>query len=161
MRSATAALPRLLESDDLAAAGETVRGHVRPTNQDAFLVLGPGVPGVDRSDCGFLFGVIDGIGGERGGEIASEIAKQTLLEYCADPAGTGPAQVEKLLYEANRRIIARTFRQLGLRRMGAVVSCLWTDCERVVLLHAGDTRVYGIADGGIVQLTEDQCDERA
>ena len=158
-RTMTIAPPTLLASDVLEAAGHTVKGPVRPTNQDTLLVLGPGLPIVDDADRGYLFAVIDGLG-RKGGAVAAEIARETLLEYYSEPGDAGPERLERLLHEANRRIIAETFRRLELRRMGAVFSCLWTDGRRTELLHAGDSRVYGFVGDEMIQLTEDEADER-
>lgn len=151
-------LPEVHECDHLAAAGELHRGLIKAMNQDRVVVWGPGVPIVDKAGGGYLFGVVDGMGGTKGGEVAAERTVTTLLEYYRSPAGTGPDRVEALLHEANRRICAEQLVVEERDTMGCVVTLLWVDEERAELFQVGDTRAYGVDADGITLLTEDDRD---
>jgi len=151
--------PRLLEGDDLSAAGETHRGRMKTISQDVVIVWGPGIPLVDRAEAGFVFGVVDGMGGEPGGEVATDIIRTTLLEFYRSPGGGGPERLAGLVHEAHQRVCDRQGAVPEIAKMGAVLSCALIDDERIVLLHVGDTRVYGIRAGQIERLTTDDAGE--
>ena len=146
---------RLLEGDHLSAAGETSRGRVKTINQDVVIVWGPGIPIVDRAGAGFLFGVVDGMGGEPGGEVAADIIKTTLLEFYRSPGGDGPERLAGLVHEAHRRVCDRQREVPTIEKMGAVLSCVWIDEEGLEVLHVGDSRAYGITGDRIERLTVD------
>jgi PPM family protein phosphatase len=151
--------PRLLEGDYLCAAGETNRGLIKAINQDVVIVWGPGIPLVDRAGGGFVFGVVDGMGGEPGGEVAADIIKTTLLDFYRSPGGDGPERLAALIHEAQARVCARQRAVPEIDKMGAVLSCVWIDEERIGVLHAGDTRVYGVRDGRMERITVDDTGE--
>jgi protein phosphatase len=149
-------LPQLQEGEFLLAAGETHRGLVKSINQDAIGVWGPAVPRVEQAGAGYIFCVADGMGGEPGGEIAARMTTATLVEYYRDPCGAGPDDLAALLAEAHRRVCARQRVDPAIPKMGAVVSCLWVAEDAIEVIHAGDTRVYGVGAGRIEQLTVDE-----
>lgn len=152
------ALAEVRECEWLAAAGEVHRGRVKQTNQDRVLVWGPGVPVVDRAGGGYLFGVVDGRGGGKRGDLAADHVVAALLEYYTQSGASGPDRVEALLHEANRRICAEQLVARDRDTMGCVATCLWANEGRIELLHVGDTRAYGVNHDGIRQLTEDNRD---
>ncbi len=158
MTPTTVNLPALREGDYLSAAGETHRGMIKKLNQDRVLMLGPGVPVVEERGGGYLFGVIDGMGSRKGGEISADITQTTLFEYYRKPDGAGPDRIEALLHEANRRVCERQAADMELFNMACVVSLAWTTEDRIELFHVGDTRIYGVNGTGLVQLTEDHND---
>ena len=91
---------------EYAAASDV--GLVRNQNEDSFLA-GAG-----------LFAVCDGMGGARGGEVASEAACRALL---ALPAA--PVDAERLgdaIAEANASIFSRSLAEPGLHGMGTTLT---------------------------------------
>ena len=115
-----------------------------------------------------LFGVADGVGGYEGGEIASQLAVETLAEFvrrnAADDDVTWPYKIdphysfdENLLrigiQLANDRIVAR--KKGILRQMGSTVAMIRLVDHRAVLAHVGDSRVYRLRNGSLTQLTVD------
>jgi protein phosphatase len=120
----------------LCAAARTHRGTVRPENEDAFLC---------RPDLG-LFAVIDGMGGQRAGRQAAELARQALLDT-GDPA--------RGLLAANERILRVAKSRRDLQGMGCVASALRLENGVARIAHVGDTRVYLAGSAGCEQLTRD------
>lgn len=128
------------------SSAATHAGAVRSYNEDRF---------VDRSDIG-LWAVADGAGGHQAGEVASGMIAEALE---AIPDGLPPSLMlaevrarvgrthEALRDEAARRgphtIIASTVVVLLAR--DAHFACLW----------AGDSRVYLLREGELLQITRD------
>ena len=130
---------------ELAAAAETDRGRVRPTNQDAVLAAGT------------LFAVADGMGGAPGGEMASEVALQTLAErWASDTADTlgaacraaGLAVWERARDDADLEGAGTTLTAVAVERGG-------DDDVTLVIANVGDSRAYLLDGAGLRQLTDD------
>jgi PPM family protein phosphatase len=119
-------------------------GKARERNEDSFLVRRP------------LFAVADGMGGHRGGDVASSLALETLqgLKAPGDPSEVMPALVEEVR-RANRRVLEKGEGDRNLRGMGTTLTALWSDGEKAYLAHVGDSRAYLLRDGTLQQLTED------
>ncbi len=149
-----ASRPRVLST------GETHVGLKRTHNEDRFACL----------DDDNLYVVADGMGGHASGEVASQMAVDTLREFfratAADPEATWPYKMDKSRgYEENRlitsiklanlRIYEAAQRDPKLRGMGTTICGMLVVEEGVLLAHVGDSRVYRVRDGKMTQLTED------
>lgn len=119
-------------------------GRVRNVNQDSYLA----VEGV--------FVVADGMGGHRGGEVASSVAVDAL-------AGALPVlssdELLGAIQESNREVYWRAADDPALRGMGTTmcVLALVPDGDQPTLLVAnvGDSRIYRLAAGALEQMTDD------
>jgi PPM family protein phosphatase len=124
----------------------TDTGRVRQNNEDTALATDT------------LFVVADGMGGHRGGEVASHLAVEVLGEQFAEPT------VDSLLaavVEANRAVYERALGDPDLRGMGTTLCVLapvdedGSDDDLVAVVNVGDSRAYLYRDGELTQLTED------
>lgn len=105
--------------------------------------------------------VADGMGGHRGGDVASSIVARevtTALAAANPPDGSSEAQqqrVEAAIQRANRAIFDQSNANLKLYGMGstAVLAQVWG--ERVTVGHVGDSRAYLFRAGELRQLTVD------
>ncbi|MGH7617694.1 MAG: Stp1/IreP family PP2C-type Ser/Thr phosphatase [Gemmatimonadaceae bacterium] len=126
---------------------------IRSGNEDNFAVHAP--PNGDRG----LFIVADGMGGHAAGEVASEMAVQTLERELAgmkDLAEDGAAdRVADALRLANRSIHDRTITEVDKQGMGTTASVLIVSGTRYMIGQVGDSRVYLLRDGALQQLTKD------
>lgn len=135
-------MARLLRSE----AG-TNRGLVRSNNEDNYL---------NRSEIG-LFIVCDGLGGHAAGEIASQLAVDTIrsrIEGVGDPE----RQLSEAINEANRKILRDQQTHPERIGMGTTLSALWlADPKGEIgwIGHIGDSRVYRCREDQLDQLTED------
>ncbi len=136
-------------------------GRVRTNNEDACRVL-PELP---------LFIISDGMGGESHGELASEIAADTISAYCSTElaeedfapyaGGLRPDFSEKThqlagaVRLANRRIYEASLGDPGMRGMGATIVTAWLDATRLSVVHVGDSRAYLLGGGILRRLTSD------
>jgi len=116
-------------------------GQVRERNEDAYLVRDP------------LFAVADGMGGHRGGNVASDLAIETLGTFRMPDQGAAAALVEDIK-RANARVMERGASDRDLRGMGTTVTALVADHARAHVAHVGDSRAYLLRDA-LQQLTED------
>jgi serine/threonine protein phosphatase PrpC len=142
------------------ATGETNVGMKRTHNEDNFTCL----------DEDHLYVVADGMGGHASGEVASQMAIDTLREFfratTADPEATWPYKMDKSRgYEENRlitsiklanlRIYEAAQRDAKLRGMGTTAVGILVVEDGVLIAHVGDSRVYRVRGGKMEQLTED------
>jgi serine/threonine protein phosphatase PrpC len=144
----------------IEVAGETNVGMKRNHNEDCFSIY---------EESG-LYIVADGMGGHAHGEVASQMAVDTLKEFfqatAEDPERTWPYKMDRGRgYEENRlmtgiklanlRIYESAQRDSKQRGMGTTLVSLFAVEDGVYVGHVGDSRVYRVRDGAIEQLTED------
>jgi PPM family protein phosphatase len=135
----------------LRHSARTDVGMIRSGNEDNFAARANG----DRG----LFVVADGMGGHAAGEVASEMAVQTLERELAgmnDLTAAGAAErVTEALRLANRCIHDRTITEVDKQGMGTTASVLIVAGSRYLIGQVGDSRVYLLRDGALQQLTKD------
>ena len=115
-------------------------GRKRRKNEDSWVCDPP------------IFAVADGMGGAKGGEIASRLAATALG---AAPDGTGEQRVVALVQEANRRVFERSSEDASASGMGTTITLALVEDGKVTFGHVGDSRAYLIRDHSIEQLTDD------
>lgn len=128
----------------ILSAFRTDVGKVRANNQDAPIV----------SEKLHLYGVADGMGGHKGGEVASTSARDDLLR---ELEGKTPsvAALSGAIEEVNRQIYHQQEHDDALTGMGTTLSVLWMSDNFVYIGHVGDSRVYLLRDGEFRQMTLD------
>lgn len=128
----------------ILSAFRTDVGKVRANNQDAPIV----------SEKLRLYGVADGMGGHKGGEVASTSARDNLLR---ELEGKTPsvATLSGAIEEVNRQIYHQQEHDDALTGMGTTLSVLWMSDNFVYIGHVGDSRVYLLRDGEFKQMTLD------
>lgn len=128
----------------ILSAFRTDVGKVRANNQDAPIV----------SEKLHLYGVADGMGGHKGGEVASTSARDDLLR---ELEGKTPsvAALSGAIEEVNRQIYHQQEHDDALTGMGTTLSVLWMSDNFVYIGHVGDSRVYLLRDGEFKQMTLD------
>jgi len=123
----------------VSAAAATDIGLVREGNEDSYLVDEP------------LFAVADGMGGHRGGEVASQLALETVEKLFRKGTGDLAEQVQ----EANRAVFERSVEDRQVAGMGTTLTAALVEGDRIRLAHVGDSRAYLLRDGELRRLTED------
>ncbi len=127
-------------------AAATDIGLVRQTNQDAVYVDGD------------VAVVADGMGGHAAGEVAAQIAVETVLEgYRADESVEGlVGAVER----ANAAIVRDAKENperfgMGTTLLAVAITYDYAGAASPTLVHVGDSRAYQLRDGALRQLTQD------
>jgi serine/threonine protein phosphatase PrpC len=130
-------------------------GKVRPNNEDAVGRFEPKTPN-EQVATGWLFVVADGMGGHRGGEIASKIAVDgTQSSYRADLNEDRAAALKSAVEHANRLILNESASDEALMGMGTTCTAMAVHESYAYFVHVGDSRAYVLRDGELVQITQD------
>jgi protein phosphatase len=114
-------------------------GRVRERNEDSFLVDPP------------LYAIADGMGGARGGAVASGMA----LEKVEELSREGKLTLAELVRAANRAVFERSVSDRSVSGMGTTLTAATVDDEGAHLAHVGDSRAYLLRAGAFRQLTSD------
>lgn len=138
----------------LEVFSKTDIGLTRKENQDssAFSVI--------SSNCVWAV-VCDGMGGARGGKLASSIAVEHITEKLNRDyreSMTGDELGDLLISaveESNTLIYTKALSDPDLAGMGTTCDLAFVRGSSVHVVHVGDSRTYSIRGGKILQLTED------
>jgi serine/threonine protein phosphatase PrpC len=101
--------------------------------------------------------VADGAGGMGGGDVASKLVVQHMLEQTAAAPLSSPDEVHDLLIDTNNQVLRNQGEREGLRHMHSTAVALFIDLARGEALwgHAGDSRLYVFRDGQMLAHTRD------
>ncbi|NDC25698.1 MAG: serine/threonine-protein phosphatase, partial [Proteobacteria bacterium] len=114
--------------------------------QDAFL----------KDEEAGIFIVADGMGGHKGGEVASQLAVHGIQTFCRSNAKILPAERLNLAINAAcEEIYIRSAENAELKGMGTTVLALLFEKGEAFLAQVGDSRGYLMAAGQLWQITED------
>ena len=130
----------------MRSVGRTHVGLHRAANEDSILLM----PGVG------LFAVADGMGGHRGGRVASHMVTGELIRIATELGR--PLDGEELteaLADINRKVHQTGQESAELFNMGSTCVAISVMGGRVHLAYLGDSRAYLIRTGEIQQLTSD------
>ena len=140
----------------VSATAQTDTGLRRKRNEDSVLVL----EGTN------LFVVADGMGGYRGGELASQLAVKTIGDAFRSRTFEGPvhetvptqaSELARAIQMANVAILDTATQQRELEGMGTTLCAarFSANKKRVYVGHVGDSRCYRLRAGELRQLTAD------
>lgn len=135
-------------------AGLTDIGSRRESNQDSIDWY------LDASGESALAVVADGMGGYRGGEIASRIAVETMMEQLQQPLTALAPEciggcIEAAVKLAHERIGDARQQQPELHKMGTTLVLAWLHRDQLWLAHLGDSRAYLLREDELRQQTRD------
>ena len=143
----------------LEMAGKTDVGRQRARNEDHFLVL----QNVSMT------AVADGMGGHVDGNIASQIAVDTLMEEYQNEYEASLEEdrstedllkwqedfLAKSIQKANKNIFAKNQGNFALEGMGTTIVALQISSGYAITACVGDSRIYLFRENKLVQLTQD------
>jgi serine/threonine protein phosphatase PrpC len=130
-------------------------GLKRSQNQDS---------GIALPEFGFFL-VADGMGGHRGGEIASSMTVEIVGDFIKQSIAQSSQRAEsgfnprhllnESLQRANYAIYDRSLKEPSLQGMGTTATALLFKDQLLTVGHVGDSRAYLLRDGAYWQLTRD------
>ena len=144
----------------IQTGARTDLGRVRKNNEDSYYME----PALQ------LYVLSDGMGGEAHGEVASQLAVQTVLTHCrqGENSRTTPIfgesspdvsektnRLASAIHLANRKVFETAASNPEQQGMGATLVAAWIDGPRLSIAHVGDSRAYLLRAGSMDQLTAD------
>jgi protein phosphatase len=121
----------------------------RTANEDRLLVL---------AESG-LFLVADGVGGHRGGQVASQTAVDVFTEaFQTRPAGELLTTIKNTIRTANHSIYQASHELAELEGMACTLALVAIEGKRAVIAHVGDSRVYRFDGRKLFCETEDHSE---
>ncbi len=147
--------------------GRSDVGLVREHNEDNYLLADLGTGSRDPATfqevpmAGLLLGVCDGMGGAAAGEVASQMAVDTIFEMMrrSVPASDRDALARALvraIEEAGGRIFEAARADRSRRGMGTTSTIATLMDKTLFVGQVGDSRAYILRGGELKQITKDQ-----
>lgn len=120
----------------------------RDQNQDAF--------GIIKKEAFHAYFVADGMGGVRGGAVASRTAVSSLEELVKEQESLPSEElIASILNTVNHRIFEKGGADPALAGMGTTLVGLLFSADTAYCVNVGDSRAYRVRAGSIIQLSED------
>lgn len=130
-------------------------GKVRELNQDYYYIS-------QESDEPKIYILADGMGGYKGGEIASRLATETVKQYILNNFSTTVKEKEEILKlihnaveYANMVVYEKAKENPELEGMGTTLEVCLIYNNKAYIGHIGDSRIYRIRKEVIRKLTKD------
>lgn len=163
-----------IENAHLNIAAASHPGMSGKKNEDRYMVssfmIGPCGVNLDKTDLPAVLAVVcDGIGGHRAGEVAAQMGV-TMITEAVSEASSGRSSdddsgkrddcepiklLEEAIRHANHAIHQASLSDQGRKGMGATCACAWVIDDRLYTANLGDSRIYLLRQGHILQLTTD------
>jgi len=155
---------------ELTVYGRTDVGLIREHNEDNFLLanLDSGERSSETTseanfalgDRGALFVVADGMGGAAAGEVASQVAVDSISASMLTEKPTDrhsfAGKLRRSIEDANDKIYAQSRDNQNERGMGTTVTVAGLCDDTLILGQIGDSRAYIMRNGRLAQVTKDQ-----
>jgi len=127
-----------------AAASDV--GLAREINEDSF---------IERPEVG-VWAVADGLGGHKGGEVASRMVCDAIAELAPNPSFDGTIEAAReCLRQVNEQLLRAQTHAALVDRSASTVVVLLVRGGRCAILWAGDSRVYRWRAGQLERMTRD------
>lgn len=153
--------------DRIRYAVRTDIGLKRAVNEDSWVIADGSRGGYDIGRLGMMFAVADGLGGHRGGDIASRMACDGILSYYEhmvhlnnnerkQPSTQVHQQsLTSIFYKIDEDIRIKSHSDEALDDMGTTLSAMVLLKGQAVLSHVGDSRIYRLRGRELTRLTPD------
>lgn len=127
-------------------AGKTETG-LRKQNEDSFMLL--------HTETLDAIAVSDGMGGHQAGEIASQLAVETLQNRLLSDPSDPEAALSGAFAEANRAVHDLASKNDDMYGMGCTLVAAILEPDRFVAANVGDSRLYYFDGQSLRQITHD------
>ena len=129
-----------LENAHLEIAALTHPGMTGKNNEDRYGVTAYTDPNGKR----VVFAMVaDGVGGKQAGEIAAQIAVDTIVRAATESDGTDPVGTLQAAYhESNQAIREKAAEGIETSGMATTATCAWVFEDRLYAANIGNSRLY-------------------
>ena len=127
----------------MISLGISKTGLVRQRNEDRFYAQGP------------LLIVADGMGGYTGGEYASTMVVDTIVEVVNEATEISTEVLESAILKANRMVYEKSQSYKELEGMGTTAVVAYVQEDTLYWAHVGDSRLYLYGQEGLHRMTKD------
>jgi len=103
----------------------------------------------------------DGLGGHQGGEVASQLAVESIITTFAGQPEVSAEAATRYLEAAQQALLHRQKEEPQLSGMRTTIVLLLADLEAALWGHAGDSRLYHFRGGRIINQTRDHSVSQA
>jgi len=139
----------------LYIAAVTHPGTAGRPNEDRFAVSSYRVSETDPMPSVFAI-ISDGIGGHRAGEEAAEMAVETISHMVAQSDVRRPlTTLDHAIQVTSDAIATRAKDDAQRLGMGTTCACAWVIGRQLFIASVGDSRIYLLRNGNLMQLTVD------
>ena len=121
-------------------------GRMRPINEDSYYA-----PREGERFCA----VADGMGGHNAGEVASDMAVKVFSQHMREVESISAEALHAAVERANDAVYHAALENEGMSGMGTTFSALAEQGDTAYLAHVGDSRIYLVRNGAILQVTTD------
>ena len=123
-------------------------GLKRSDNEDSF--------GIFEIDNGILAIVCDGLGGNKAGDIASQLSVKSVYEFFKSSTQFDYSErIRSAIHEANLRVLDKASTSNDFKGMATTIEVLFLLDNTVYCGHVGDSRMYCLENGNLKQITKD------
>ena len=127
----------------MISLGISKTGLVRQRNEDRFYAQGP------------LLIVADGMGGYTGGEYASTMVVDTIVEVVNEATEISAEVLKNAILKANRMVYEKSQSYKELEGMGTTAVVAYVQEDTLYWAHVGDSRLYRYGEDGLHRMTKD------
>jgi len=146
-------IPR--ENAHINVSAITHEGMSGKNNEDRYGVSAYALSEIDSTPS-LLAIVADGIGGHAAGEIAAEIAVETISHIVAASDASAPLDVlNNAITQAGQAVHKQSISDLAQHGMGSTCVCVWIIGDKLYTASVGDSRIYLLRQGAIQQISTD------
>ena len=123
-------------------------GLIRTENEDSI--------GVFKTDEGILAVVCDGLGGNKAGEVASQLTVDVIYD-CFTKSGQSDYldRIKASFLEANKAVYEKSVSDSNLSGMSTTAEALFIKNNTACWGHIGDSRIYLFTNNKMEQVTKD------
>lgn len=123
-------------------------GFVRPHNEDSL--------GVFKVAGGTLIIVCDGLGGNKAGEVASQLTVDTIYNsFKESDQDDYLKRIKSAVEKANKLVYQKSLSEVSLDGMATTVEVIFLSENSAYCGHVGDSRIYFIDNEKLKQVTKD------
>ncbi|HSQ27025.1 MAG TPA: protein phosphatase 2C domain-containing protein [Anaerolineales bacterium] len=143
------------ENPHLKIAANTDPGMSGKINEDRYSVAAFRLE--DKSTAPSVFALVaDGIGGHRAGEIAAELAIETINHHIQASDASKPLEtLHQAIQLANKKIYSEAESDPQKKGMGSTCACCWVIGNKLYTAYLGDSRIYLLRKGKLQQISND------